>query len=150
MFDKLVKQGTAKLIVGAYVAMMVLVAILAVVAISGETDPALYNAAVALGWLAPASTVVCPRATARPETRPDADAVVLRRLTHLALVAVMIIVRQKVRARDGIPTAVEGDPCCEDCLCLVCYSPFAQCQVARQEYDPKHYQFLSTNGIDAV
>ena len=30
MFDKLVKQGTAKLIVGAYVAMMVLVAILAV------------------------------------------------------------------------------------------------------------------------
>ena len=121
MFDKLVKQGTAKLIVGAYVAMMVLVAILAVVAISGEPDPALYNAAVALGWL-----------------------------THLALVAVMIIVRQKVRARDGIPTAVEGDPCCEDCLCLVCCSPFAQCQVARQEYDPKHYQFLSTNGIDAV
>jgi hypothetical protein len=68
----------------------------------------------------------------------------------LALVAVMVVVRVAVRKRDGIPTAVEGDPCVEDCLCLVCCAPFAQCQVARQEYDAATYAFVSMNGADAV
>jgi hypothetical protein len=54
------------------------------------------------------------------------------------------------RKRDGIPTAVEGDPCVEDSLCLVCCAPFAQCQVARQEYDAATYAFVSMNGADAV
>ena len=72
-------------------------------------------------------------------------------LTHLALVFfVMVVVRVAVRKRDGIPTAVEGDPCVEDCLCLVCCAPFAQCQVARQEYDAATYAFVSLNGADAV
>ena len=56
MYEKLVKQGTAKFIIGAYVAMMVLVALLALIAISSEPmNVTLYNVAVWLGWLAPAS-----------------------------------------------------------------------------------------------
>ena len=146
MYEKLVKQGTAKFIIGAYVAMMVLVALLALIAISSEPmNVTLYNVAVWLGWLAPASHDGRVYFFACLETR-----IRLGRLTHLALVVVMIIVRKKVRARDAIPTAVEGDPCCEDCLCLVCCAPFAQCQVARQEYDARQYKFVSMTGMDAV
>lgn len=122
LYERLVKPGSCKVIVGGYTLMMVFAALLALIAVgSSPMNATLYQVATWLGWL-----------------------------THLALVAVMVVVRVAVRKRDGIPTAVEGDPCVEDCLCLVCCAPFAQCQVARQEYDAATYAFVSLNGADAV
>jgi hypothetical protein len=97
--------------------MMILAALLGIAYLADPLNTDLFSGAQALGWIA-----------------------------HLGLIVVLIVVRVKVRARDNIPTMVQGDPCFEDCLCLCCCSPFAQCQLARQVYDTKEYVFMSAQG----
>lgn len=121
MFDTHVKKGWGKLIIAAYTAVMILVGVLAIVWLA-TWSYGIYAAALALGLIA-----------------------------HTVLMICNILVRIKIRERNGIPTAFAGDPCVEDCLCLLCCCPFAQCQVARQQWkDPKKYVFISEDGGSAV